>query len=80
MLQYEKYKGVLSLCGFASDSANMDLGLNITSGIFGRTTLGYYPSIVNRVDRLVNFDTPNTAFGEIACPYFLVCQEVFCSS
>ena len=80
MLQYKKYKGVLSLCGFLLDSANTNLGLHVPLGIFERKNLGCYPSIVNRVDHLVNCDTPNTTFGEIAFPYFLVRQEVFCSS
>ena len=72
VLQYEKYKGVLSLCGFVLDNANMNLDLHVPLGIFGRTTLGFYPSIVNRFDHLVNCDTPNIAFEEIACPCFLV--------
>ena len=80
MLQYEKYKGVLSLCGFALDNANTDLGLHVPLGIFWRTTLGFYPSIVNQVDRLVTCDTPNTTFRDISCTYFLVFQEVFYSS
>ena len=56
------------------------LVLHILSGIYGRTTLGCYPSLGNRVGRLLNCDTPNIAFGEIVCIYFLVRQEVFCSS
>ena len=68
------------MCCFTLDNANTDLGLHVSSTIFWRKTLGFYPSIVNRVNRLVNFDIPNTTFGEIAYPYFLVRHEVFCSS
>ena len=80
VLQYDKYKGVLSLCGFTSDSANTDLGLHVPSGIFGRKNFRCYPSIVKQVGYLVNCDTPNITFVKIACLYFLVRQEVFCSS
>ena len=72
VLQYDKYKWVLSLFGFTSDNTNMDFGLHVSSGISGRTNFRCYPSIVNRFGHLVNFDTPNTTFGEIAYLYFLV--------
>ena len=52
VLQYDKYKWVLSLCGFTLDSANTDVVLHVPLGIFGRKNFRCYPSIVNRVGRL----------------------------